>query len=1066
MNLALFPFIFAALFTSVFSTSGATALRCEDLVQPLAIDEPSPRLTWTTQSEVPGWRQSAYQILVSSSPERLAQDQGDQWDSGRAVSAENSAIYRGIPLASRVECFWKVRTWDANGAAMPWSAPARWEMGLLDEAGWRGPWIGNPSGPKAGDWKTFAGAQWIWLPAGKEDATKNSPGMRHFRTEFELPAEPAIDGAKLLLSADDKATVWINGRAISGLSAGSRLPSAVDVLADVKPGRNVLAITVENAAGPAGLIARLAVGFVGEQTRSIVSGQDWLASAKLVAGWEKSGFRTSGWQRARIVARNGALTWGLPSMPPATHPAPYLRRDFTVTGAVRRARLYVASPGWAEMRINGKKVGTSERDAGFTNFDRRVLYVAHDVTPMIREGANTLGAILGTGWFDVHDLATWEFDCAPWRGLPRMRVLLAMDFADGRSEFLAGDREWKTAAGPLLRDGIYTGEVYDARREMPGWDAPDFPAAAWSPVSLMKAPAGRLLRALRCPPVAITRTLEPVAITEPQPGVFIVDMGLNASGYAQLRLRNAPAGAEIRMRYAETLDSSGMIDRENIESYIEKTEPKQPFQEDRYITRGGDEEWQQRFTYHGYRYIEVTGFPGRPTKDNFRGRFVHTDFERAGTFACSDERLNKLQDIIEIAYLSNAQAYPTDCPQREKNGWTGDAHLACDLGLANFRAAKFYEKWLDDLADAQRPDGSLPVIVPDAIWSRDRFAIEWDAAYPLIAWQVYRHTGDPRVLARHYEALQRHLGFVRSRTKDGLLPGSAYGDWAAWKTQTSKALTANAYFYRIVRVLADSAEILGKPADVQKFAALAQSIREKFNAKFFQSAAASYDKGSQTALALPLDFGLVPDADRAGVFANLVRSVEKTGHIDTGILGAKSLLRVLSEGGRTDLAYGLVARREQPSWTWFVDQGATSLWSGWKGGGSLNHIMFGDVSAWFYEYLAGIQLDPDVPGYAKFSIRPNPVDDLAWVKAERETMHGLIRVSWRKSAQEFVLEATVPPNTTATIYVPARSARDVTEDGKPLAEAKGLKVIAEKDGRVSLEAASGSYRFAATALIR
>jgi alpha-L-rhamnosidase len=394
---------------------------------------------------------------------------------------------------------------------------------------------------------------------------------------------------------------------------------------------------------------------------------------------------------------------GVPGLPPEPNffPAPHLRKEFTVRGTVQSALLYVCGLGYAELHLNGRKIGDTERDPGFTNFDDRVLYVTHDVTTMLCPEANALGTILGTGWYDVHDVATWHFNTAPWRQRPRMRLLLAIHYFDGSSEVIASDESWRCAAGPILRDGIYTGEVYDARKELSGWSIASFDDSSWTQALLVKPPIGTLVP-LMCEPIRITQDLAPVSITQPKPGIYIVDMGQNFSGHVQLRVKS-PAGQAITMRYAEMLYDDGTLNSEPIDHLMEQTTPRQPFQQDTYISKGSGEEevWEQRFSYSGFQYVEVAGFPGVPTTDNFRGRFAHTDMQRAGSFTCSDETMNRIQHATIWSYLSNAQSYPTDCPQREKNGWTGDGGLASECGLMNFHSANFYRKWLDDFADAQ-----------------------------------------------------------------------------------------------------------------------------------------------------------------------------------------------------------------------------------------------------------------------------------------------------------------------------------------------------------------------------
>jgi alpha-L-rhamnosidase len=742
------------------------------------------------------------------------------------------------------------------------------------------------------------------------------------------------------------------------------------------------------------------------------------------------------WGTSRWIGRDDLLEStqdqmpGIPGLPkePNFFPAPHLRKDFTVRGTVRSAQLYVSGLGYAEMHLNGHKIGDTERDPGFTNYNDRVLYVTHDVTGMLHQGANALGAILGTGWYDVHDVATWHFNTASWRRRPRMRLLLALSYSDGTTEMVVSDESWRCAAGPILRDGIYTGEVYDARKELPGWCAKGFDDSAWTPALVVEAPAGKLVP-LTCEPIRITEELKPVSITQPTPGVYIVDMGQNFSGHVQLRVKG-PAGQTITMRYAEMLHEDGTLNSQPIDHFMEQTTPRQPFQQDTYICKGAGQEevWEQRFSYAGFQFVEVTGFPGVPTADNFRGRFAHTDVQRAGEFACSDETMNRIQKATIWSYWSNAQSYPTDCPQREKNGWTGDAGLAAECGLTNFHSVNYYGKWLDDLADAQRPDGGLPVLVPNGGWGDgERWPGEltppWDAAYPIIVWNLYRYTGDRRVLERHVDPLRRYIEFfLRHRRLDGLAPALGIGDWSPWKTQTPQDYITNAYLFLDLTLLSNALKALGETKTSQHYGGLAQELAAAIHKAYYNPAKHQYANGSQTAQSTALYFGFVPESERTAVLGDLVLQAEQLGHIDVGILGAKHLLRALSEGGRTDLAYRLVTQKEMPGWGYWVSRGgATTLWEGWKKGASLNHIMFGDVSAWAYQWVAGIQQEPDSIGFDKILFRPNPIGGLTSARASYAAPRGRVSSEWTVEGKRLHLVLEVPCGSSARLVLPSGS---------------------------------------------
>ena len=1052
----------------------AQDLRCEDSVNPLGLDELLPRLSWTVHTTRRSWRQSAYQIRVASSAERLAQGHGDLWDSGKVLSAKTSQVaYGGQPLKARQMCFWQVRVWDASGTVSAWSRSAHWEMGLLTEADWKGAaWIGNAdsdSAQTASD--TLAGSSWIWFPEAEGNPAVSAPqGTRWFRHVFVVPAGSRPLSAQLSFSADDAYDVRLNGQKITagGQVDDWRHIKSVDVLSRIAGGRNVLAIAATNEKDAAGLICRLLLTLDQGRTLTVVSDGTWKSAETEQAGWDTLRFSDQTWQAARVLAPYGEGPWGTLSSTrlPAVSPPPYLRREFSARGPIRRARLSACGLGYADLFLNGHRLGGErERDPGYTAFDKRALYVTHDVTALLVPGPNALGAILGRGWYDVADLATWGFDKASWRGRQRLRMVLDIEYADGSTEAVVSDGAWKTGHGPILRDGIYTGEIYDARQEIPGWDKAGYRDGTWKSAEVLPSPGGKLV-ALRCPPVAVMTTLVPTEITEPKPNVYIVNFGQNFSGHVRLRVQ-APAGTRITMRYGEVLHPDGTLDTSGIDYFMTKTDPPQPFQSDTYICKGGGEEiWEQRFSYSGFQYAEVTGFPHRPTQDNFQGRFAHTAVESAGEFTCSDPMLTKIQHATRWSYLSNAQNIPTDCPQREKNGWTGDAHLAAEAGLMNFRSASFYTKWLDDLADTQRPDGRLSLIVPSGGWGTGSLNPAWDSAYALIAWDLYRYQGDTRVLERHFDPISHYVDTLADRTEAGVLTFGSLGDWVPWKTQTPSEMTSTIYLFRDAQILAQAALILGRKADADKYAALAARTKEAFNAKWLTPATSTYANASQTAQAMPLFYGLVPSEHRAPAFAALVSDLERQGHIDTGILGAKYVLRVLAQAGRSDLAYKIVTRKEQPSWAWWIEQGATTLWEDWKGGKgeqSRNHIMFGDVSNWFFQWVAGLGLDTNAPGFAHILIQPQPVGGLTWAQAQHESPHGLIVCAWRREGGTFQLNVTIPANTSATVRVPAADHTRVRESGLSPDHSAAIQFVRQEPEHAVFEVGSGSYTFTAPA---
>ncbi len=760
-----------------------------------------------------------------------------------------------------------------------------------------------------------------------------------------------------------------------------------------------------------------------------------------VATWEMGLLDLKAWQ-AKWIGQNTNVT---------EQPLPLLRREFSVGGKVKSARLYIAGLGYAEARLNGAKVGDHHLDPAYTRYDKRVLYVTHDVTAQLREGANALGVMLGNGWFNVQSKAAWDFDAAPWRAAPRLLASLQIDYADGHTEVIGTDDQWKCAEGPVLFNTIYGGEIYDARRELPGWDAAGFDDKKWEATKLVAAPKGKLV-SQQLPPIRATKELPVAKITEPKPGVFVFDFGQNLSGYAELAV-SGPAGTAVKLKYSERLFPDGMVDMKDIATHVIRFGSNQVFQTDTYILKGaGAETWHSRFSYYGFQYVEVTGFPGKPTAANLRACFTHTAVPVAGHFECSNELLNKIWEAGRWAYLSNLQGIPTDCPHREKNGWTGDAHLAAEQAMFNYFPPAAYVKWLNDLDDEQQPDGRLPGIVPTSGWGyKWGNGPAWDNAFILIPYYQYVYYGDTDVFRAHYEGMKRYVDYLASHAQDGCIK-LGLNDWAPWKTKTEAGITDTAYFYVDAKIVALAARVLGKAEDAAKFEQLAAGVKEGFNRKFWHADTGLYDNGSQCALSCALYQGLVPPEQHGRVLANLVAAVEKTGgHIDTGILGAKYLLNALLENGRADVAYRIVAQKDKPGWGWWFSQGATTLWEQWDGSSSRNHIMFGDVSAWFFKALAGIVPDSQAPGFQHFFIKPNVVGDLTSARADYESIRGKIVSEWQLKGDQFRLHVVVPPNSSATITLPTADLA--------AAQLDGISKARLENGRVVCEAVSGDYNF-------
>jgi alpha-L-rhamnosidase len=1043
------------------------ALRCEYREEPLGIDVLKPRLSWNLEAarSARNANQSAYQLLVASTPEDLDHEHGDLWDSGCVKSADSAHIeYQGQPLRSRQNCWWKVRVWDENGKASKWSGPAHWSMGLLDQRDWQAKWIGHFA-PGERDEElataghlTFADCHWIWFPEG--NPRKNAPaGKRYFRRTFDLPSSATIKNARLLLTVDHRYSVFINGQLVrTNYDHGNSWMRAyeTEVTAFLRPGRNVLAVEGGSAGNrPAGLIAKLAATYSDNSTFQLVTDASWTTANQETDGWTGTQFEDTSWRAALDLGAIGIEPWGNHWTGWAQQaPSPIFRKSFSVPGPIRSATIYASGLGYHELRLNGKKVGDHVLDPAFTRYDRRALYVTHDVTSELRQGENALGVMLGNGWFNIENFEEWDFLRAPWRDKPIAIVQLEITYRDGTTQVIGSDDSWRAATGPVRFDGIRNGEVYDARRDHLGWDKPGYDDSAWTPATLVSPPKGRLSAQL-LPPIRVTQTLRPVKMTEPRPGVFVFDLGQNIAGWAQLKVKG-PAGARITVRYGERLTPEGLLDQYPIDCFVYQG----PFQTDVYVLKGtGIETWEPRFSYHGFQYIEVSGFPGRASVDSLRGRVIHTDFPSVGSFACSNPLLNRIQEMSRWSFRGNFHGYPTDCPQREKNGWVGDAHIFAETALLNFDTATAYEKWLADFRDERRPDGQAAAIIPTSGWGYG-LGPSWDSACILIPWYLYVYSGDKRVLAENYDQMKLYLEFLGTKAKEHIV-SYGLGDWMYPKTATPPEITGTGYFFANARILSKAAAVLGETSEAERYAALAEQISTAYVARLYKGNG-TFANGSQAAQSCPLWHGLVPDSEREAVARQLLNAVEKQDwHPDVGIIAIKYLLPALSETGQDAAAYRLVTQTTAPSWGDWLNRGATTCWEDWAGEFSRNHYSFGAVSEWFFKYLAGLTPDPEQPGFAHFMVQPRPVGDLTWVRASYHSIRGPISIDWERSHGSFRLKLTIPPNSTATVRVPTTRPESVTESGRPTAKAKGVKFLrTEKDAAV-IEVGSGRYLFEA-----
>ncbi|MGJ7031862.1 family 78 glycoside hydrolase catalytic domain [Niabella hirudinis] len=704
-------------------------------------------------------------------------------------------------------------------------------------------------------------------------------------------------------------------------------------------------------------------------------------------------------------------------------PAPYFRKAFLLKKPVKTARIYIAAAGLYELSLNAAKVGDHRLDPMYTRFDRRNLYITYDVSQQLQQGQNVIGVLLGNGWYNHQSTAVWYFDKAPWRNRPAFCLDLRVRYTDGSEEIISTDRSWKTALSPVIFNSIYTGEHYDARLEIPGWNQPGFDDSKWNTATDRAAPS-QLIAAQALHPIRDVENITPVDLKKFNDTNYVFNLGRNISGVSEISVSGA-AGTVIRLIHSERLHASGHTDLSNIDVHYRPTDDSDPFQTDIFILKGkGTEIFKPRFNYKGFQYVEViSNKPVELSKSSLRAWFMHSDVPRAGTIETGAPLINKIWQATNHSYLSNLFGYPTDCPQREKNGWTGDAVIALETGLYNFDGITVYEKWLADHRDEQQPNGVLPAIIPTSGWGYQwANGPDWTSTIAIIPWTLYQFYGDSKPLADNYENIKSYVNHIAALYPGGLTTWGL-GDWVPVKSKSPVELTSSLYYYKDVTILAKTAALFNRKEDATRYQVLAEKIKNAINGKYLNTKTGIYGSGLQTEQSTPVYWGVVPETMKALVVANLAKKVKEDGvQLDVGILGAKAVLNVLSENGYADLAYQLAARNTYPSWGWWIENGATTLYENWKvdarNDASLNHIMFGDIGAWLYKALGGIFPDPEHPGFSNILLKPNFVKGLNTFRATYNSARGPILSSWEKQGEQLRYTCRVPANSRATFFIP------------------------------------------------
>lgn len=747
-----------------------------------------------------------------------------------------------------------------------------------------------------------------------------------------------------------------------------------------------------------------------------------------VQAWDKDGLNMnvsdiSCFETGMMQMKNWKGSWISDDDNIHLKPAPYFRNTFKATKKVVSARAYIAVAGLYELYINGKKIGDHRLDPMYTRFDRRTLYVTYDVTSQIQNGQNAVGVLLGNGWYNHQSTAVWDFHKAPWRNRPAFCMDIRLTYEDGSAETISTNKQWKTSLSPVIFNSIYTAEHYDARLEQPGWNTIHFNDSLWRTVINRSAPSPNIV-SQSMQPIRDVEVIAASSVKKLDDTTYLFDLGRNIAGVSQITLRGE-RGTVIRLKHAERLYANGHADQSNIDVHYRPTDDKDPFATDIFILSGnGDETFKPKFNYKGFQYVEViSNKPIDLVKESLTGYFMHSDVRPAGTIETSNPIINKIWSATNHSYLSNLFGYPTDCPQREKNGWTGDAIIASETGLYNFDGITVYEKWLADHRDEQQPNGVLPSIIPTDGWGYEwGNGPDWTSTIAIIPWNIYLFYGDSKLLSDCYGNIKRYVDHINELYPSGLTDWGL-GDWVPVKSVSPVELTSSAYYFKDVTILAKTAKLLGKQSDYLFYSALAAKIKDAINAKYLNTQTGIYNKGIQTELSVPLFWGIVPDSLKGEVAANLARRIESDNfHLDAGILGAKAVLNALSENGYADVAYKIAAQQTYPSWGWWIVNGATTLYENWKIDSksdiSLNHIMFGEIGAWLYKGIGGILPDQNLPGFKNILLEPHFIESLDHFEATHDGPYGKIVSSWKRAGAVVNYTVVVPANSTASIRFP------------------------------------------------
>lgn len=1074
------------------SRGSVGSLRVDMLSEPIGLDDTQPLLSWKINDPAQGARQTAYRVRVIANTSTSA---SVVWDSGKVESAQSQGIvYAGTPLEASHRYFWTVESWDKDGKPYPISKASAWEMGLLSGTAWKGEWIGyeRPEDKRVRE----SGAEWITNPPV---AGSVPPGDSRHDFRLHLDLESGVARAELLTTGQDTAGAWVNGRPVlaeASLPPWRQTPwqhyVRQDITHELQTGSNLIAIEIRRFAVPnatlGGEVKRqspMSACIYVEKTDG--SGEiftsntkDWKAMLNAPAGWEQPSFADEDWQNA-VPYGSPASEMGSGGLgrPWPTAPVDLLRKEFAIQSPLTSARLYVTALGSYVVHINGTRVGDEILAPGWTDYRERVHYQTFDITGLLHKGRNAIGAYLASAWY-TGPLTWFQVTFSYGNTPPALRAQLRLQYANGRVEWIATDGTWKAAISEVSEAEIYNGETIDARKKIAGWNRAPFDDSKWKSVEIVQ-PSKLDVIAQDFEPIRVERVIGARAITSPATGVFIFDFGQNLAGVERLQI-SGNAGQQVTLRFGEVLNADGTLYTENLRT-AKAT--------DRFTLAGtGLETFQPQFTFHGFRYAEVTGLTGKPALNALKAVVFHTDAPFTAKLVTGDPTINQLWSNILWGQRSNFIGLPTDCPQRdERLGWTADAQVFWRTASYNMALGPFSRKFSRDLRGTQVGTPMYGIYAPGVQTPNAGFAMGWSDAGVIIPWTAWLQTGDVRIAAENWDAMNSYLEAIRAANPDFLWKnkiGIPFADWLAPGGRAAVDLIATAFWAYDTELMRQMAHALNNADEEKEYAELHGSIKDAFIKSYVHSDgfvgggdlspspfANTVDKQSdqtkaetQTGYVLAIYMDLLPDQLRKAAGDRLAGLIQQNkGRLSTGFLGTPYILAALTETGHQDVAYELLLSTEYPSWGYLVTHGATTMWERWNGDqmrgdpsmNSYNHYAYGAVADWIYRYAAGVDALPTDPGFHTVLVHPHFDARLKSIAFDYENGYGTVKSNWQMTGTHIHWELVIPPNSQAVLELDPEQEQGLKLSGAGLNDSSALTPIAGPGKSWSLRA--GKYVF-------